>query len=234
MSERVAVIVGASQGVGFETARRLAERGLTVLITDPDGLIGKAAADKLQSEGLSVFFHPLDLQRQDSIIRLRQWLAANTGRLDILVNNSPGPEPAADEDILNADMASLRDSMESSALAGLRLAQEFIPLMQEGGWGRIVNVGTGAGRMSLMGDDAAAYRLAQAGLYAVTAMLGAAMGDGTIRVNAVDASLGHPSHTNPGSAASTEQTADDIISAIFVADDGPTGRLLRDGEVIVW
>lgn len=233
--ERVALVTGGTQGLGFETARQLARSGMMVIITSADALVGKAAADKLQSEGLTVRFHLVDTQRDEAIIRLRQWLVANTGRLDILVNNAERPDEDPENSILTVELDRLREGLETGAFNGLRLAQELIPVMSETGYGRIVNVGARAGRFSHMGQGAPVHRFSRAALHALTAMIGAELAASPIRVNAVDPdSEAHADTTATDDREITERAAASIVAATRIPDDGPSGCLLQHGDVVAW
>lgn len=233
-SGRVAVISDGSHGLGFETARRLAGRGVTVVITGPDGLVGKAAADKLQSEGLGVRFHPLDMTRQDGIQRLNEWLRVNLGRLDILIKHAEHQSEDAPQSILEVELECLRNRIEASAFGALRLTQELLPLMESGGWGRIVHVGAAAGQLRRMGADHAAHRLDIAMLHAITAMIGAETADGPVRVNAVDPAIADSPSERLIDRDAMEEASESIVRAALMPDHGPSGRLLRAGEVIDW
>jgi NAD(P)-dependent dehydrogenase (short-subunit alcohol dehydrogenase family) len=231
---RVAVIADGSHGLGFETARRLAERGVIVILASADGLVGKAAADKLQSEGLNVRFHPLDMTRSDGILRLRQWLAANLGRLDILIKHPESQTSEAPQGILDIELETLRERIESSAFGALRLTQELLPLMESGGWGRIVHVGASAGQLNHMGSDHAAHRLDTAVLHALTAMIGAATAQGPVRVNAVDPNISATPNERLIDRDAMAEASESIVRAALMPEHGPSGRLLRAGEVIEW
>ena len=132
----IAVISGASRGLGFETCRQLGQRGYRVLLTARDHGKGKAAAAALQDEGLKVEFYPLDVTDAESVQALTGHLEREVGRLDVLVNNAgvfldpmPPEDPSASS-VFRADIATVRYSMETNAYGPLRLCQALIPLMR--------------------------------------------------------------------------------------------------------
>ncbi|XP_073013552.1 (+)-neomenthol dehydrogenase [Typha latifolia] len=86
--ETVAVVTGANKGIGFALVRRLAELGLTVVLTARDGRKGMEAVELLRREGLSVAFCRLDISDPPSIAVFVSWLRKEFGGLDILVNNA--------------------------------------------------------------------------------------------------------------------------------------------------
>src|SRR5262249_20306336 len=85
---RLAVVSGANRGIGLEVVRQLAQRGLTVVLGARDLDRGRAAADRLAEQGLRVLPRQFDVTDQNSIDRLVAELAADFGRLDVLVNNA--------------------------------------------------------------------------------------------------------------------------------------------------
>jgi NAD(P)-dependent dehydrogenase (short-subunit alcohol dehydrogenase family) len=81
----VAVVTGANRGIGHALAARLAEHGLTVVLTARDGARGEAAAAPLRARGLAVAFRRLDVSDPDSVAEFAAWLRDDVGGLDILV-----------------------------------------------------------------------------------------------------------------------------------------------------
>lgn len=233
---RVAVVTGANRGLGFETARQLAQRDIKVIVTSRDGLMGKAAADKLQSEGLDVAFQPLDVLRADAVIRLREFLENAFGRLDILINCA-GTFPEIDDPdtgVLDADLDTLRRCLETNTFGSLRLIQELLPLMRPLDYGRVVNVSSGYARLSRMGRGYPGYRLSKAALNALTTMVAAETADENILVNAVDPGWARTRLGGAGATHSPESAAGAIVAAATLPDDGPRGRFLHHGEVLDW
>ncbi len=238
-SRKVAVITGSNRGLGFETARQLASYGLRVVLTSRDGLLGKAAVDKLQSESLDASYQPLDVTRDHSIIRLREFLENEFGRLDVLINNAGifperSPEGGSAANVLEVDGETLRANIEVNTLGPLRVTQELLPLMRRNDYGRVVNVSSGYGRLARMGADFPAYRLSKAALNVVTRLFAAETSGENILVNAVDP--GWASTRMGGSQASNTpaEAARWIVTAAILPEDGPRGCLLHHGNVVDW
>jgi carbonyl reductase 1 len=87
--ETVAVVTGANRGIGHALAARLAEHGLTVVLTARDGARGDAAAAPLRDRGLAVVFRRLDVSDAASVAEFAAWLRDDVGGLDILVKPCP-------------------------------------------------------------------------------------------------------------------------------------------------
>ena len=87
-TKKVAVVTGGNRGLGFETSRQLAKQEYEVILTSRDEASGKAAAEKLQAEGLNVKFYPLDVTSDESSQKLAEFIQNQFGKLDVLVNNA--------------------------------------------------------------------------------------------------------------------------------------------------
>ncbi|XP_073277121.1 (+)-neomenthol dehydrogenase [Primulina huaijiensis] len=86
--ETVAIVTGANKGIGFELVKRLAELGLTVVLTARDDGRGLEAVRALKGEGLDVHFFCLDVSNSNSIKTFASWFQHTFGVLDILINNA--------------------------------------------------------------------------------------------------------------------------------------------------
>jgi NAD(P)-dependent dehydrogenase (short-subunit alcohol dehydrogenase family) len=114
MNEQIALVTGANRGIGFEVSRQLAQKGIHVLLTSRDEARGKAATQKLVSEGLTVSYHRLDVTDRASIYSLCELVEREYGRLDILVNNA-GVYIDNRHQLLDVDFDILRLTMDTTA-----------------------------------------------------------------------------------------------------------------------
>jgi NAD(P)-dependent dehydrogenase (short-subunit alcohol dehydrogenase family) len=142
MEPRVAVITGASRGLGLALARALADRGWT-LVVDARGVEAlKAARDDLAGR-TDVVAIPGDVANEGHLEALVA-AAHEHGRLDLLVNNAsllgPSPQPRLDEYPIDQ----LEDVYRVNVFAPLRLIQLALPLLRAGN-GRILNITSDAG-----------------------------------------------------------------------------------------
>jgi NAD(P)-dependent dehydrogenase (short-subunit alcohol dehydrogenase family) len=224
---RVALVSGASRGIGREIARQLAaDHGYLVLA----GARNPDSADIGAEYGITVVH--LDVADQASVDRLRERISAEPGRLDALVNNAGiygSPTGAADYDFDEA-----HEVLEVNLFGAWRLAQAMLPLLRAGGHGRIVNVSSGAGQLSEMGGGRAAYRVSKAGLNALTRVLAAdERGHGILVTTRCP---GWVRTEMGGSAAprSVEEGADTAVWLATLPDDGPTAGFFRDRRPIPW
>jgi NAD(P)-dependent dehydrogenase (short-subunit alcohol dehydrogenase family) len=234
----LAVISGASRGLGLETCRQLGQRGYRVLLTARDHARGREAAAALLSEGLDVRFFPLDVTDASSVRALAGHLEREFGRLDVLVNNAgvfldpmPPEDPSASS-VFRADIATVRYSMETNAYGPLRLCQALVPLMR--GHGRVVNVSSGMGQLSGMNGCCPGYRYSKASINVLTRILADELRDTRIKVNSVCPGWVRTEMGGPNAERSVEEGADTIVWLATLPDDGPSGGFFRDRKPIPW
>lgn len=238
-TRRIALITGANRGIGFESARQLARLGYKVVVTSRDGLQGKAAADKLQSEALDVGYHPLDVTRTESIQRVAEFLDNAFGRLDVLINNAGiFPEIAFQDprkqSILSSDLDVVRDNLETNTLGTLEVTRAVVPLMQRNGYGRVVNLSTGYAQLTNMGGRFIGYRMSKAAVNVLTRVFAAELAADNILVNSVDPGWVRTRMGGPNATRSASEAAAGIVWAATLEDDGPTGGFYKAGEPIPW
>jgi NAD(P)-dependent dehydrogenase (short-subunit alcohol dehydrogenase family) len=229
----IAVVTGANRGIGFEIVRQLADRGVTVVLTARRPDAGVAAAATLAGTALHVDFHPLSVTDEASIRALRDHLAAQFGRLDVLVNNA-GILSDTDAGGLDVSLATVRETLETNTFAPLRMAQMLLPLLQQSHAGRIVNMSSGMGALSAIAGGDAAYRISKAALNAVTGILAAELAAQGIAVNAMCPGW---VKTDMGGAHAERHVSHAAETAVWLALDASqdlTGKFVRDRKVIPW
>ena len=230
---RIALVSGANRGIGLEVARRLAGRGVRVVLGSRDEARGEEAAGRLAAEGLeTVEAAQLDVTDDTSVDRLADRVGGRHGHLDVLVNNAGVGgrwQPAA-----KADLDEVRHTLETNLLGPWRLARALVPLLRGSGHGRIVNVSSGMGQLADMRGGAGAYRVSKAGLNALTRVLSAELRDAGILVNAVCPGWVRTDMGGSSATRSVAEGADTVVWLATLPDDGPTGGFFRDREPIPW
>ena len=130
---KVALVTGASKGLGFGTARALIEEGVTVAISSRSAERVERAAAELSAQA---FVH--DAAAVDAVPGLVSRVQDEVGPIDILIANSGGPP--ASPDALGFSPEQWRDAYELLLLGAVSLVQAVVPGMRERQWGRVVSV----------------------------------------------------------------------------------------------
>lgn len=224
----LALVTGANRGIGFEVCRQLAGRGMRVLLAARDPAKGEAAAAVLIGEGLEVEPLELDVTDEARIGALR----APLSRVDVLINNA-GVDYDDDQTVLSADLRRVRATFETNVFGAWAMAQATGTSMRERGWGRIVNVSSGAGSLASMGPGTPGYSASKAALNALTRLLASELRGTGVLVNSVCPGW---VATDMGGAGGrpVRDGAASVVWAAMLPDDGPTGGFFRDGRPVAW
>jgi NAD(P)-dependent dehydrogenase (short-subunit alcohol dehydrogenase family) len=248
--EKIAFITGANRGIGLETARGLGEQGVTVLLGARDAARGEAAAERLRQQGIAhVEAVQFDVTNPDDHQRLAALLEERFGRLDILVNNAGILSEDADfaapggfNNTSTVSQDSLRTTFDTNFFAVVALTQTLLPLLRKSPAGRIVNLSSVLGSLTLHADPASpiygskafAYDASKTALNAFTVHLAAELRDTPIKVNSA-----HPGwvKTDLGGSAAPMEVSEGGKTSVQLAllpDDGPTGGYFHLGERLPW
>jgi 3-oxoacyl-[acyl-carrier protein] reductase len=134
---RVALVGGASRGLGYACAEVLAAEGARLVVCSRGrDRIEAAASEIARKTGSDVLGIAADLNSASEIDRLVDRAVDRYGRIDILVTNTGGPPPG---DFLDHDDAAWQAAFDGLLLSVVRLCRRVIPGMRENRWGRIVN-----------------------------------------------------------------------------------------------
>ncbi len=237
---RVALVTGATKGIGFEIAKGLAERGLKVLVGARDLERGQIAAERLRVEGLDVEALLIDVADAASARAAADSISTNIGRLDILVNNA-GISLGKDSLPSDADLGELRTVYETNVFGTIAVIQAMLPLLRKSGAGRIVNMSTGLASLALTrGPDAPmsfsrllAYNSSKTALNAVTVQFANELQNTAIKVNAANPGL-CATDLSGGKGRPPAEGAKVAIALALLDADGPTGGHFGDAGQMPW
>jgi 3-oxoacyl-[acyl-carrier protein] reductase len=180
LSQRVAVITGGARGIGYAAARRALQSGAAVSLWDVDGEKAESARQELSSLG-SVSAERVELTDQASVEAAAARTVAKHGRVDILVNNAgiAGGNGLTWE----LDPNLWRRVIEVNLVGCFLTCRAVIPHMLAGGYGRIVNVASIAGKEG--NPNSSHYSASKAGLIGFTKSLGKELAARNILVNCI-------------------------------------------------
>jgi 3-oxoacyl-[acyl-carrier protein] reductase len=137
LSGRVAIVGGASRGLGRACAERLAREGANLVIVARGEEELEAAAEAIAEEtGVEVLPVVADQSRPDAARSVVDRAMERFGRIDVLVNNTGGPPPGA---FVDHDDAAWRAAFDGTLMSVVRFCRAVVPIMREQRWGRIVN-----------------------------------------------------------------------------------------------
>ena len=237
---RVAVVTGANKGIGLEIARQLARQGITVFIGARDEARGREAAEKLRADGLDARALRLDVTDDESVAGAAAALAQDPGRLDILVNNAgiaidDGPPS-------RVSMDALRRTYETNVFGLVRVTQALLPLLRRSDAGRIVNLSSGLGSLTLNSDPSwpfasvkyLAYNSSKSAVNAITVQLAWELRDTPVKVNAADPGYVATDMNQNQGVRTVEQGAATPVRLATLPAGGPTGAYFNDEGPLPW
>ncbi|TDI34589.1 MAG: SDR family oxidoreductase [Acidobacteria bacterium] len=138
LAGKVALVTGASRGLGKAVAESLAAEGAHVVVASRDQLILEAAADDVRRQALGdVLAFPTDVTKEEDVRRLVDAATERFGRIDILVANAGGPPTSRFE---TTDLEAWRQGLELNLLSTIHLCRAVVPGMRERRSGRIVAI----------------------------------------------------------------------------------------------
>jgi NAD(P)-dependent dehydrogenase (short-subunit alcohol dehydrogenase family) len=233
-TEKIALVTGANKGIGLEIVRQLAKAGFRVFLTARDRQRGEEASKTLQQDSLSVEFLQLDVADETSIDKLAKELPSQIDHLDVLVNNAGIYLDASNASVLEVEPTLILQTLQTNTFGPLRLTQKLVPLLAQSNAGKVINVSSGGGQLTDMGDWAPAYSLSKTALNAVTGMMAAALRDKHIVVNSICPGWVRTDMGGSGASRSVQQGADTVTWLATEARSDLTGKFLRDRKVIPW
>jgi NAD(P)-dependent dehydrogenase (short-subunit alcohol dehydrogenase family) len=240
-SKKVALVTGANKGIGFEVARQLAASGCTVLLGARNKALGEGAAATLKREGADVRYLAIDLTDVATITAAADVISADFGHLDILVNNAgiaaPGDGPPS-----ATSLDAIERTLRVNFIGAVAVTQAMLPLLRNARSGRIVNVSSGLGSLTLNGDPAYPYAAAKylgysaskAALNMLTVQLAYELRGTAIKVNSADPGYTATDLNGHRGTQTVPEGAAEAIRLALLPDDGPTGAYSDRNGMVPW
>ncbi|MTE14077.1 SDR family oxidoreductase [Nocardia aurantiaca] len=228
-----ALITGANKGIGYETARQLAARGMTVLLGARNPELGHAAADKLRAEGADARFIRIDVTDEESIAAAAARVESEFGTLDVLINNAAitgGLE--GDGTASSGTLTTLRRVYETNVFGLVAVTNALLPLLRRAEAARIVNVSSEVGSLAGRTDpnspmaqmvSAIPYSSSKTAVSMVTVLYAMELRDTPIKVNAANPGYTATDLNGHSGFRTAEQGAEPSVHLATLPADGPTG-----------
>lgn len=248
-NQQVALITGANKGIGLQIAKELAARGLTVLVGSRDLDRGEAAAKTLDGDARAL---ALDVTDAKSIAAAAERIRNELGRLDVLINNAgishAGQPGRSFEGMLDAgrpslaSIAEVRAVFETNVFGVIAVTQVLLPLLREAPAGRIVNVSSVVGSLTLQTAPSNPYRSIQSVSYvpsktalnAITVAFANELETTRIKVNAACPGFTATALNDFQGTRSVQEAAREPVRLALLGPDGPTGTFSNDDGAIPW
>jgi NAD(P)-dependent dehydrogenase (short-subunit alcohol dehydrogenase family) len=249
LENKIAVVTGGAQGIGLAITIALAQAGATVVIADLNPEVGKTSATKLASEGLKVGFKQLDVTHSSQVDKVASEIAAEYGRVDVLVNNAgicrntPALEVSDDEWLLVFNVNVNGVFWCSRAFGRIMAAQRS---------GSVINIASMSGLIVNKPQPQAAYNASKAAVAHLSKSLAAEWAEFGVRVNAISPGYIGTDMTkrgaeNPGwkdawlggtPLGRMGEPAEVANCALFLASDASSfvtgSELVVDGGYTIW
>lgn len=244
-NQKIALITGANRGIGFETAKQLGEEGVTVILASRSLDAANEAADKLKQQGIEAYGIKLEVTNADDRKAAAKYIEDKFGKLDILINNAG--VNAKDSGLFEPRTVETTEE-EFQYVFGINLfsvvylTNELLPLIKKSAAGRIVNLSSILGSLTLHAQKDSpiasmkklSYDASKAALNMFTNHLAIELEGSGIKVNSA-----HPGwvKTELGSDAAPMEIPDGAKTSVqlaLIGEDGPNGRFIHLGEELPW
>lgn len=239
------LITGANRGIGFETAKQMAELGYFVYLGSRDKEKGEKAVATLNSMGLSnIALLQIDISDSNSIKEARAELEQTTESLDVLINNAGILGDMPQEPSVTS-IENYKKVFQTNVFGTIEVTQQFLPLLGKSESPRIVNVSSEVGSLTensnpnwLKYDSVkpffAGYGASKSAVNAYTIALAYELRNTKFKVNSVT-----PGHTatdfnNYKGTKTVEEGAKPIVKYATISGEGASGKFYNDEGEVRW
>lgn len=227
-----ALVTGAARGMGREMALALAAEGLNVVVHYRASQAEAAAtAQACRDLGVQASIHAADLTQPEQARKLVQGAAAAfaDSPLAVLVNNVGN---YVNRPLLETTDAEWHDMLGSNLYATFATCQAAAPLMQQAGWGRIVNLGYAGAQHLVARPNILPYAIAKAGVLQLSRSLALVLAGSGVSVNVIspgviETSVSQPLHEIPAGRVGRVQEIVDALLFFVRSSDYVTGQELE-------
>lgn len=179
---KIAVITGATGGIGFQVAKRLGKDGCTVILNGIEDEAGANRVKELADEGITAEYYGFDVTNEDEVTSNIKAIGEKYGKIDVLVNNAGGLGGRSRFEDMTTEF--YRFVMALNLDSVFFASRAAIPYLKKGDNATIINYTSNAG-WNAGGPGAGVYGTSKAGVHAITRALAKDLAEYGIRVNAV-------------------------------------------------
>lgn len=247
-AEKVAFITGANRGIGLETAKGLGKQHITVILGVRNVEKGEAVAQELRSEGIKAEVLSFDITKPADYQKAYNFFDEHYGKLDILVNNAGVSKDLTDSQNFLVNTVSsvtpkvLHETFDTNFFGPVALTQVLLPLIKKAPAGRIVNLSSILGSLTLHADPQSpiyeakvfAYNSSKTALNAFTVHLAHELRNTKIKVNSAHPGWVKTDMGGPQAPMELSEGGKTSVQLATLPEDGPTGGYFHLGEPLPW
>ena len=238
MSDKIAVISGASRGIGFGVAKALAQKSYQLVLLARDAAALDKAAQSLTEAGVKVSCFAVDISDAKRVKYFAQELARQIPCVDVLINCAgviiETQDDGSPSDLAHVDSDKVLETLNINSVGALRMTQALLPLLRAADAARIVNISSGMGALNDMEGGWPGYRMSKAALNALTKITAAETHNTNIKVNSVCPGWVRTDMGGSNADRSVDEAVPGILWAAELDAQGPNGGFFRDGRAIDW
>ncbi len=214
-----AFITGASRGIGYLTAKFMAEKGCNLILHSRTPQHTSEVAEEIKKYGVQVYTVSAELSDMNEVEKMLQEIDSFNVDIDIVLNNA-GYQIAYRNDYFKTPVSDYMESFKINTVAPAMICYHFMPKMIEKGFGRIVNTTSGIA----LEPEQAGYSASKAGLDKITIDLGSKVEGTDVLINLTDPGWCRTDLGGNKAPNAPESTIPGIVVGVFV-DDKKSGRL---------
>ncbi|TXE13867.1 SDR family oxidoreductase [Seonamhaeicola algicola] len=182
LNEKVAIVTGATGGIGFQVAKRLGKDGYTVILNGIDDEAGAERVKELEAEGIKAEYHGFDVTNEDAVSSNIKAIGDKYGKIDVLINNAGGLGGRSRFEDMTTEF--YRFVMALNLDSTFFASRAAIPYLKKSDNASIINYTSNAG-WNAGGPGAGIYGTSKAAVHTITRALAKDLAEYGIRVNAV-------------------------------------------------
>ena len=239
---KTVLITGANKGIGFETAKQLAQLGYFVYLGSRDKAKGLVAINKLKDTGISnVELIEIDVTDINSVKQAKQELESKIEVLDVLINNA-GISGERPQNASGIELENVRKVFETNFFGAIQTTQQFIDLLKKSDEPKIVNVSSELGSFAIQSNPDSefydykltAYCSSKTALNAFTVMLAYEFKNTNFKINSVSPGYTATDLNQYRGTQSVAQGASVIVKYATLDKNGETGKFYNEEGETAW